>query len=266
MRRIFTPVGMVALALTISGIAAAQNPPQAAAQSLPQQSAQSTPNATTQTAESSRKEQTQSVQISTKSYAQSILPQRDERANNLIQPDQATSLGELARLARAKKKDEQKPARVYDDDNFPRSANKGDRAPEISIAAATGAGSSHASLTGKVVLLDFWASWCGPCRESLPDLKQFVGTYGGKQLEVVSINEDESESDWQNFILKNHMDWTQQRDAHGSMAKRFGVGALPTYVLIGSDGIILQRYVGASPQESLADRIGPDLQLALESR
>jgi hypothetical protein len=99
----------------------------------------------------------------------------------------------------------------------------------------------------------------------LPDLKQFVSTYGG-QLEVVSISEDANGRDWQNFVSKNGMNWAQQHDPEGSTARRFGVTALPTYILIGSDGTIVQRYVGASPNESLADRMAPDLKQALEGK
>jgi cytochrome c biogenesis protein CcmG/thiol:disulfide interchange protein DsbE len=238
MRKIIITVAAAALALALSGYAAAQNPPQQVAQTAP------------------------------KDFASSPLPPRNDSTNNLMQPDQPASLGELARLARARRggKDEPKPARVYDDDNFPRSAEKGAKAPEIYVAATQDSGSARPQLAGKVVLLDFWASWCGPCRSSLPDLKQLVSAYGGRQLEVVSISEDEDARDWQNFVAKNGMNWPQQHDPDGSTARRFGVSGLPTYILIASNGTILQRYVGASPQESLADRIGPDLKQALEGK
>jgi thiol-disulfide isomerase/thioredoxin len=216
--------------------------------------------------------QTQSRQVSQtapKDFASSPLPQRGDTTNNFVQPEQPTSLGEVARLARARRggSAEPKPSRVYDDDNFPRSAAMGAKAPEIYVGgAAQGSSSSQPQLAGKVVLLDFWASWCGPCRSSLPDLKQLVSAYGGRQLEVVSISEDENERDWQNFVSKNQMNWPQQHDPDGGTARRFGVSGLPTYILIGSNGTILQRYVGASPQESLAERIGPDLKQALEGK
>lgn len=181
------------------------------------------------------------------------------------QPEQPATLGDLARLARAKKKGDAKPARVYDDENFPRSAGAGDKAPEISIAAAQGGGTSVGSHSGKVMLLDFWASWCGPCRQSVPDLKRLISTYGSDRLEVVSISEDDNESDMREFISQNGMNWPQQFDAGGSIGRQYGVSGLPTYVLVGSDGVIRQRYVGASSQISLAERIGPDLKQALEA-
>jgi thiol-disulfide isomerase/thioredoxin len=240
MGRILIAATAAALALAIPGYAAAQNPPQQVAQTAP------------------------------KEFASSPLPPRSDSTISATQPDQTeqpTSLGEIARLLRARRagKDDPKPARVYDDDNFPRSAGKGDKAPEIYMGEAESGGSSRAQLAGKAVLLDFWATWCGPCRGSLPDLKQFVSGYSG-QLEVVSISEDANERDWQNFVSKNGMNWSQQHDPDGSTARRFGVTALPTYILIGSDGTMIQRYVGASPSESLADRMAPDLKQALEGK
>jgi cytochrome c biogenesis protein CcmG, thiol:disulfide interchange protein DsbE len=183
------------------------------------------------------------------------------------EPSQPASLGELARLARAKKSDNTKAttARIYDDDNFPRSAGAGDKAPEISIATADGGSVSVGKSSGKVTLLDFWASWCGPCRQSVPDLKRLISTYGSDQLEVISISEDDNEGDMQEFVAQNGMTWAQQFDAGGTMGRKYGVTGLPTYVLIGGDGNIIQKYVGASPQISLAERMGPDLKQALEA-
>ena len=240
MARALIAIGIAALTLAIPGYAAAQNPPQ------------------------------QVAQAASKEFASSPLPPRSDSTISSTPPDQAeqsTSLGEIARLVRARRagKDDPKPGRVYDDDNFPRSAGKGDKAPEIYVGEKRSGESSRTQLAGKAVLLDFWATWCGPCRGSLPDLKQFVSTYNG-QLDVVSISEDANGRDWENFVSKNGMNWVQQHDPDGSAARRFGVTALPTYILIGSDGTIIQRYVGASPNESLADRLAPDLKQALEGK
>jgi len=240
MARALIAIGIAALTLAIPGYAAAQNPPQ------------------------------QVAQAASKEFASSPLPPRSDSTISSTPPDQAeqsTSLGAIARLVRARRagKDDPKPGRVYDDDNFPRSAGKGDKAPEIYVGEKRSGESSRTQLAGKAVLLDFWATWCGPCRGSLPDLKQFVSTYNG-QLDVVSISEDANGRDWENFVSKNGMNWVQQHDPDGSAARRFGVTALPTYILIGSDGTIIQRYVGASPNESLADRLAPDLKQALEGK
>jgi thiol-disulfide isomerase/thioredoxin len=177
---------------------------------------------------------------------------------------QPMSLGDLARMVRAQKKSSVKAVKVVDnDDILSAGGGAGEKAPDVAIATGPGQSSSLGQMKGKVVLMDFWATWCGPCRESLPDLKRLIATYGSDRLEVVSVSEDEDESAWRNFTARNQMNWTQQRDAGHRMMQQFGADALPTYVLIGDNGVILQKYVGEDTDFPLVDRIGPDIRRAL---
>lgn len=190
--------------------------------------------------------------------------------------EQPMSVADLARAARAKRQSDGPIAAkvgkvVLDDDNMPR----GVYAEPVPVKTATpgshaAAPSSQdgplAEYRGKVVLLDFWASWCGPCRNALPNVKRLQAVYGGGDLVVISVSEDDDESAWRAFVSSHGMTWPQRLDSDGTLQSKFGVNALPTYVLLGRDGAVVQKFVGEAPAESIVERIGPDLKATLAAK
>jgi thiol-disulfide isomerase/thioredoxin len=102
------------------------------------------------------------------------------------------------------------------------------------------------SLAGKVVLIDFWATWCGPCREALPHIQHIAHKFDGQPLVVISISLDSDEAKWKTFVEKNQMTWTQVRDGgfNGAVAKKFGVTAIPATFTIDADGVLEDQHVG----------------------
>jgi thiol-disulfide isomerase/thioredoxin len=191
--------------------------------------------------------------------------------------EQPLSVAELARLARAKKQGDAKPSAkvskvVLDDDNMPRGVYAEDLRPAKTAAAAgqpqapQSSGGPFPEFRGKVVLLDFWASWCGPCRSALPNLKRLQAVYGGADFVLISISEDDDESAWRAFVSGHAMTWPQRLDSDGSLEQQYGVNALPTYVLLGRDGSLVQKIVGEAPAESIVERIGPDLKASLAAK
>jgi thiol-disulfide isomerase/thioredoxin len=190
--------------------------------------------------------------------------------------DQPMSVADMARAARAKKQPDAKPTakltRVLDDDNLPRGVYAEDvhparsAAPDAKSPASANSGDLLAQYRGKVVLLDFWASWCGPCRRSLPSLKRLQAVYGSADFVLISVSEDDDESAWRSFVSNNHMTWTQHWDSDSTLQSKFGVSALPTYVLIGRDGTVVQTFVGEAPAETIVERIGPDLKASLAAK
>jgi thiol-disulfide isomerase/thioredoxin len=200
-------------------------------------------------------------------------PQQLASSDSVEQP---VSLAEMARTARAKKQTDTQPAikslKLLDDDNMPRGVYASD-SPPAKLAAldshpqgSAQAGGPFPEYRGKVVLLDFWASWCGPCRNALPNLKRLQAVYGGGDFVVVSISEDDDEADWRTFVSGHNMTWPQRLDSDSSLQKQFGVNALPTYVLLGRDGAVVQKFVGEEMAESIVERVGPDLKKSLAAK
>jgi thiol-disulfide isomerase/thioredoxin len=142
--------------------------------------------------------------------------------------------------------------KIFDEQNMP-------HAPIAEGQKAPGFSGSH------VTLIDFWATWCGTCRESLPDVKRLHAIYGD-QMEVVSVNEDDNQEDWRAFVASNGMNWTQKFDEGHQMMKQFGATGLPTYVLIGKDGHVVKSWVGEDESTTLVDRIGQDVKKSLAAQ
>jgi peroxiredoxin len=119
-------------------------------------------------------------------------------------------------------------------------------APAFTITTTDGKRVSMDDLQGKVVLLDFWATWCGPCREALPHIRKVAEKFQGQPLVILSVSLDTDEQKWKDFIGKNEMTWPQYRDGGfgGPIAKLFGVTAIPHTFTIDADGVLQEEHIG----------------------
>lgn len=119
-------------------------------------------------------------------------------------------------------------------------------APAFSVTTLDGQHVSLDDLQGKVVLLDFWATWCGPCREALPHIRNVAKKFQGQPLVVLSVSLDSDEQKWKEFVAKNEMTWPQYFDGGftGPIAKMFGVTAIPHTFTIDADGVLQEEHVG----------------------
>jgi thiol-disulfide isomerase/thioredoxin len=118
--------------------------------------------------------------------------------------------------------------------------------PAFSITAIDGQRISMDDLQGKVVLLDFWATWCAPCREALPHIQKVAKKFQGEPLVILSVSLDSEEQKWKDFVLKNEMTWPQYRDGSfgGPVARMFAVNAIPHTFTIDADGVLQEEHVG----------------------
>lgn len=119
-----------------------------------------------------------------------------------------------------------------------------DFAPEFSARTSSGHEITIDALHGKVVLLDFWGTWCPPCRDSVPVLKELVARNDPSKVIIVSIDEGDSSEKWAQFVQKNGMVWPQVYDEDRSLMRAFAVHTFPHYFLLDKDGIILQTFSG----------------------
>jgi thiol-disulfide isomerase/thioredoxin len=129
----------------------------------------------------------------------------------------------------------------------------GDPAPAFTLKTLDGKTMTRDSLKGKVVVIDFWATWCGPCIKALPEIKELRQKNAGQPLVVVSVSVDEQRAPVEEFVRKNGMDWPQVWDNQGQLAgKVFQVASLPSYVVIDAQGRIAYRQKGWAPMSSAA--------------
>lgn len=100
------------------------------------------------------------------------------------------------------------------------------------------------SLHGKVVLVDFWASWCGPCLQSFPWMNGLHAKHADEGLVILAVNLDQERAQADAFLKKLPPQFRVEYDAEGTLAKSFGVQAMPTSFLIGRDGTVRARHAG----------------------
>ena len=112
----------------------------------------------------------------------------------------------------------------------------------------------------KYVLLDFWASWCGPCMGEVPNLKAAYKKYKSKGFEIVSVSVDDDQDAWKKAISDNGMDWIQLLDSderESSASLVYGVRSIPSTFLIDSEGTIIERNLrGGELEEKLKELLG----------
>lgn len=131
---------------------------------------------------------------------------------------------------------------------------RGELAPDFHITSLQGDQVGLQELAGRTVVLDFWATWCPPCRASVPELKELTRKYPGR-LVLISVSADNDDKAWQEYISKHEMTWHQYRDSDHQILTLFAIHSFPTYMVIDGDGVIQQKIVGMNPQESIVHKL-----------
>ncbi len=124
-------------------------------------------------------------------------------------------------------------------------------AKEINLPDADGQPVSLSSLKGKVVLIDFWASWCRPCRQTVPGLKKLYSNYHDKGFEIYGISLDDSKNAWKRAIQDDDSKWIHVNDKTGAIANQWVVQVIPTTYLLDKTGKIVAVDAEASELNKL---------------
>jgi thiol-disulfide isomerase/thioredoxin len=124
------------------------------------------------------------------------------------------------------------------------SARLGEEAPELEMETPEGGKLKLSSLRGKIVMIDFWASWCGPCRKDMPHVKEIYAKYKNKGFEILGVSLDREKRDWVAAIQKDGLTWPQISDLKfwdSDAARLYNLQAIPHTVLLDKDGKILSK-------------------------
>jgi thiol-disulfide isomerase/thioredoxin len=116
--------------------------------------------------------------------------------------------------------------------------------PSLELVTLGGDYLTNEDLAGKVVLLDFWGTWCPPCRASVPSLRGLVERNAKLPLVVLSVSNDQDENALRSFVASNGMTWPQVWDRKQGLVREMNVSGFPTYILADHEGVIVFRYSG----------------------
>lgn len=119
----------------------------------------------------------------------------------------------------------------------------GAQAPDFELPGVQGS-VKLSQVQGKVIYLDFWASWCGPCGESFPWMNAMQEKFKQKGLQVIAINLDAKNEDAKKFLSEHKTQFTVLFDPKGTTPRQYGVKGMPTSFLISKDGKVLSQHKG----------------------
>lgn len=120
---------------------------------------------------------------------------------------------------------------------------KGGAAPAFDLAGVDGA-VKLASFQGKLVYVDFWASWCGPCRQSFPWMNEMQAKYGAQGLQIIGVNLDAKNADARAFLAATPARFAVAFDPSGTIPRSYGVKGMPSSFLINAEGKVIFEHVG----------------------
>jgi len=119
----------------------------------------------------------------------------------------------------------------------------GDTAPDFSVVTESGKKLTRSDFGGKLLVLNFWASWCPPCIDELPSLNEFTKQYAPQGVVVLGISIDKNEKLYRNFLQTRQVAFATSRDPENNIGASYGTFQIPETYLIGRDGKVLEKVI-----------------------
>jgi thiol-disulfide isomerase/thioredoxin len=138
----------------------------------------------------------------------------------------------------------------------------GTKAPDFELPGAQSS-VKLSNTTGSLLYVDFWASWCGPCKQSFPWMNAMQDKYRAQGLKIIGINLDGKSDDAKRFLAQNPARFTVAFDPNGVTPRNYGIKGMPTSFLIGKDGKIISQHLGFNAADS--EKLENEIKKALEA-
>jgi cytochrome c biogenesis protein CcmG, thiol:disulfide interchange protein DsbE len=128
----------------------------------------------------------------------------------------------------------------------------GDTAPNFTITTTAGDQMTPRNFGGKVLVVNFWASWCAPCVEEAPSLEEFAKTFKDSGVVVLGVSVDRNERLYQNFVKRFGLSYPQARDPEENLSYRYGTYKIPESYIIDRNGKVVRKYAGLPERDGQA--------------
>jgi DsbE subfamily thiol:disulfide oxidoreductase len=152
----------------------------------------------------------------------------------------------------------QKYDKIEDPEDLPIGLEKGNLAPDFELTDMEGNPVKLSDYRGKAVLLNFWASWCPPCRAEMPHMEKLYKKYKDKKFDILAVNltnTEKNNGDAEKFVKELGLTFTIPMDVNGAVGADYNIMAYPTSYFIDSDGVIREKVLGALNEEYMEKEI-----------
>ncbi|KML36888.1 TlpA family protein disulfide reductase [Cytobacillus firmus] len=152
----------------------------------------------------------------------------------------------------------QKYDKIEDPEGLPIGLEKGSLAPDFELTDMEGNPVKLSDYRGKAVLLNFWASWCPPCRAEMPHMEKLYKKYKDKKFDILAVNltnTEKNNGDAEKFVKELGLTFTIPMDVKGTVGADYNIMAYPTSYFIDSDGVIREKVLGALNEEYMEKEI-----------